>query len=717
MPFTPWILAIDFGTSYTVAAAKVGDRQPEVIEVGGERRMPSVVMVESSENVVVGRPADDLSGSNPASTLRAPKNRLGDQAPVVLGGRPYQVVQLVASLLRQVYDEAVRQMGGPPSEVRLTHPATWNRPRLNRLLEAAAKAGLPEPRLVPEPVAAALSYASDVGVPEGAFVVVYDLGGGTFDTAVVTARGGGFSIVGRPGGDQTIGGELFDELIVNHIGERLPADAWELIQVADEPQWQRVAASLRNESRRAKEILSAHPYADVIVPLPDGLVQQRVTRDEFDDLVQPYIDETVTLLQRCIGNAGLDANQLAGIYVVGGASRSPIVERLVQQSFPGVPVSRRGDPKTSVALGAVRAVRTASASAPPAADRTTQEAAPHTADQPLLFGPPSDPGATAPPRPGTASDPGPTGPASDPGRVAQPTGPRSDPGAVTAAAAATSTPPGAAPQSFTTPPPSPFSQAITPAPRKKSMWVPIAAIGGAAVVGFVGFLLLTGGGGSEEEPEDTGPRDTTENSICSPFDRDCPDDSTPIVIDQALLDSYVVSEAEVEGVYPGEDWTVLDLDPQDVSYFCDILPTETAALVSLTGYRNPDSDLWIYSRIDHYDELNKAVKVIGQDESLVANCTSDEQTIGDVTYTVNLFDVTDDYGEFIEGDYVALSYEYVPPEDEPDALATSGVIIEKRDGSTISTLQIDASTPLDEMDTTNFVNLVASFYARTEALG
>ena len=94
----PWILSIDFGTSYTSVAAKVGDRVPEVIEIGGDRRMPSVVLVEAGGNIVLGRTADDLSGSNPAGTLRAPKNRLGDQAPVVLGGRPYPVVQLVAAL-------------------------------------------------------------------------------------------------------------------------------------------------------------------------------------------------------------------------------------------------------------------------------------------------------------------------------------------------------------------------------------------------------------------------------------------------------------------------------------------------------------------------------------------------------------------------------------------------------------------------------------------
>ena len=98
-----WILAIDFGTSYTVAAAKVEDRAPEIVEIAGERRMPSVVMVDPEGEVYVGRAAEDLSVTHPGSTLRALKNRLGDQTPAILGGRPHQVVTLVAALLREVY--------------------------------------------------------------------------------------------------------------------------------------------------------------------------------------------------------------------------------------------------------------------------------------------------------------------------------------------------------------------------------------------------------------------------------------------------------------------------------------------------------------------------------------------------------------------------------------------------------------------------------------
>ena len=397
---TSWILAIDFGTSYTVAAARLGERPPEIIDLAGERRMPSVVLVAADGQIVVGRTADDLSVTHPESTLRALKNRLGEQTPAILGGRPHQVVTLVAALLREVYDEVVLQIGEPPQEIRLTHPATWNQPRINRLVEACAKAGLPNPVLVPEPVAAALSFAADVGIEPGRPIVVYDLGGGTFDSAVVVARDGGFAVVGRPGGDQHIGGELFDEMLVNHIGSMIDPAAWDAIQVGGDPLWQQVGAALRNEARKAKEALSSHPYVSVLVPLPSGLSQVRITRDELQQMIRPYIVETIETLRRCIAEAGVRPEELAGISLVGGSSRSPIIAEMVGEAFPMVPISRRGDPKATVAAGATLADRPSASSPGLWKSPVTQEASPGTAQQRVRLAPPP---LSDPPQTGTAA--------------------------------------------------------------------------------------------------------------------------------------------------------------------------------------------------------------------------------------------------------------------------------------------------------------------------
>lgn len=399
LPTSGWTLAVDFGTSFTVVAVRIDGRPPETIEIGGERRIPSIALVDDDGAVYVGRVAEDLAASRPGRALRAPKRRLGEPAPVVLGGKPYQVVELVAALLRHVFDEAVRHMGSPPSAVRLTHPATWSRPRLARLLEAAAKAGLMDATLVPEPVAAALAYANDVAVPDGAHVAVYDLGGGTFDTTVLRAEGGTFTVVGRPAGDANLGGELFDEMLANLVGERLRPDVWDELQVSDDPAWQRAANALRSEARRGKEALTTAPYAELLLPLPGGMVTERITRDDLEHLVQPYIDESVRLLVQCVGDAGIEPASLAAIYQVGGASRMPMIERALAAAVPGVPVSRRGDPKTAVALGATMAEPSGSVlDLQAAGGRTTLESNPGPALAPPVAAPvlPPPPPVAAP---------------------------------------------------------------------------------------------------------------------------------------------------------------------------------------------------------------------------------------------------------------------------------------------------------------------------------
>ena len=347
-----WVLAIDFGTTYTVAAARRSGRPPEVIEIEGERRVPSVVLIDPSGQVVVGRAAESMAPTYPDRTLRTPKYRLGIPTAVVLGGRPYSIIDLVAALLGYVYQEAVVAIGGPPSEVRLTYPASWSAPRRDELLAAASRAALPNPTLVPEPVAAAISYTDDANLKPGCHVLVYDLGGGTFDTAALRADDPGFVVIGRPTGDANLGGELFDELVTNYLGERLAPDVWEKLQVSDEALWQFAAASLRNEARRAKEVLSSHPEADILLGLPSGMINQRLTKDELDTLIRPYIRESIDVMVRCATDAGLRAEDLEAVYLVGGASRSPIVREMVGEVFPQARVSRRGDPKAAVALGA-----------------------------------------------------------------------------------------------------------------------------------------------------------------------------------------------------------------------------------------------------------------------------------------------------------------------------------------------------------------------------
>jgi actin-like ATPase involved in cell morphogenesis/type II secretory pathway pseudopilin PulG len=668
-----WILAIDFGTSYTVAASKIDDRSPEVIEVGGERRMPSVVMVDPSGAIIVGRTADDLSGTHPESTLRAIKNRLGDQAPVVLDGRPYQVVNLVAALLKQVYTESVRQMGSPPAEVRLTHPATWNRPRLNRLLEAAAKAELVNPALVPEPVAAALSFAGEVGVAQGAFVVVYDLGGGTFDTAVVTASGAGFNIVGRPSGDQTIGGELFDEIIVNHLGEQLPVDAWDAIQIGEEPLWQQVGATLRNEARRAKETLSGNPYADLIVPLPTGLQQIRLQRGEFEELVTPYVAETVVLLDRCVTESGLEPSQLSGISLVGGSSRSPIVERMVAAAFPTVPVIRRGDPKTAVASGAARAVRS-SVSAPPSVGHNTQEAAAGTAQQPVRLAPPVSAPPAGAPSAGASSQPpappvsrppapiaGPTsGPVSAPPAPPAPPSPPAPPGASVPPKAGVS--PAARPGTVAAPAPVDGLLGPTPEPVPKSR-KPLLAVAAVVVLVLIaaGVFVATRGGSSAGAAQPT----------------------------RQQLTAALATIREVRDAF-GSDWNEEDISG-DSDPFCpqfvlaDPLRQGEVLFSTSDGSGADFTNTVFYENVSTFASKDDAAKFYEQDKAVTQNCETSEGDLGGTPVTYTISDAS--RGARSVGRTVnAIKYEASPTDGSGGVLLT-GYIVETQIGRLVMTTQ------------------------------
>jgi hypothetical protein len=351
-----WILAIDFGTTTTSAAMGV-DGRAEVVEIDGAARMPSVVLATDSGDLVVGSAAEAQVALAPERAERTPKRRLGDEM-MLLGPRPVRPVEAVAAILETMAAEAIRRQGGqPPSELRLTHPARWGSVRRAKLAEAAALAGLPEPVFVPEPVAAAVHFL-DERVEDGAFVAVYDLGGGTFDTAVLRRTGDGFDVVGLPGGDERLGGEVFDERLFAHVGDRLAEtspEAWESLRFATDRSWRKVGHDLRLEVRRAKEALSSNAEYTVYVGSPvDATVL--VTRDELESLIQADVAATVEELAATVQRAGIAVEDLAAVNLAGGSSRIPLVTRLVGERFGQLPQTW-GDPKAAVALGAVKATR------------------------------------------------------------------------------------------------------------------------------------------------------------------------------------------------------------------------------------------------------------------------------------------------------------------------------------------------------------------------
>jgi molecular chaperone DnaK len=343
-----WGLAIDLGTTFT-AAAVWRDGRAEVVALGTQSLViPSVVAARPDGGLVVGEAAERRAATEPGWVARECKRRLGDPVPMILGGTPYGTESLAAAILGAVLAQVATREGGPPDAVALTHPASWSDYRREQLRVAARQAGIAAPLLVPEPIAAAVHYAALGRVEIGAVVAVYDLGGGTFDTAVVRRDVDGYRLLGVPEGLDRFGGVDIDDAIVAHVDAALGGALREL---AADPATAAGLARVRAESRAAKEALSSD--LDVVVPVDVAGARHavRLTRAEVEAMVRPRIADTVAALERTVRSAGLTVDDVARVLLVGGSSRIPVVAQAVAEAT-GRPVTADADPKGSVVLGA-----------------------------------------------------------------------------------------------------------------------------------------------------------------------------------------------------------------------------------------------------------------------------------------------------------------------------------------------------------------------------
>ncbi len=356
-----WGLGVDLGTSFSAAAIAVGDRI-EILEVGRERRIPSTVLLDDAGRLLAGSLAQRLTGRSPERAERNPKRYVGRGA-MLLGGNPVEARDALAALLELFVAEGCSRFDGArPAAVVLTHPVAWGEDR-REVLRAAGAAVVPDAtvHLVEEPVAAAVHYTVTHNLADGGRVAVYDLGGGTFDSAVLAGRGGQFVVVGKPGGDDQIGGESFDERVYDHFGAQLAQRApqwWEQVSTSAERRWLAAAADLLGEARAAKESLSEYDTASQYISGAD--VDVDINRTELENLIGADVQRTADILDETIRQAqegGTGPDGLAGIFLTGGASRMPLVQQTLRARH-SAQVRTWDDPKIVVALGAARMAQT-----------------------------------------------------------------------------------------------------------------------------------------------------------------------------------------------------------------------------------------------------------------------------------------------------------------------------------------------------------------------
>jgi molecular chaperone DnaK len=410
-------VAVDFGTSSTCIAISVRGREPQVVAVDGSPLMSSAVYAAPDGTLFVGQEADRQAAVDPSRYEPHPKRRI-DETELLLGATVVRVRDVIRAVLARAVGEARRVAGGAEVELLvLTHPADWGGIRTRVLRQAATGLGH-RVVLIPEPVAAAVFHAATfpdeptTGPARPApprlarptppprpdrTLAVLDLGGGTIDVSVVRtseqnpAGGAPFRVLATKG-DPNFGGADVDQLLLEHVGSLVSgtdADAWRgLIEGRELPDRRRRRV-IHQDVRGAKETLSRHTYTDI--PMPPPFPDAHVTRLDLEQLITRQLDRAAELTVTAIREAGSAPAELAGIFLVGGSSRIPLVSRLVHRRAGVVPMSL-DQPETVVARGALRAVGEA-------ADDTAQRISPPTPPVPTPLPPPPAPPRTPPPTP------------------------------------------------------------------------------------------------------------------------------------------------------------------------------------------------------------------------------------------------------------------------------------------------------------------------------
>lgn len=348
----PIALGVDFGTSHTVAVLGLPHGRTRPLLFDGSPLLPSAVFADDDGRLITGRDAVRAGLLRPEGLEPNPKRRIDDET-VLLGRREFPVVDLFAAVLARVREEAVR-VAGRVDRVALTVPATWGPTRRHQVTDAASAAGLRVSSLAAEPVAAAAYFTSALkhAVPIGSAVVIHDFGAGTFDVSVVARTNRGFEVLAVDGRDD-LGGLDLDAALVDYIGAQVSGkDDWQRLVEPATSADRRHRRTLFGEVRAAKEQLSREQRADLLVPLLD--TSAHLTRGELEQVVAPLLARAVKVTGAAIREAGLSRERTAGVFLVGGASRMPLVATMLHRELGTAPTVLE-QPELVVAEGALLA--------------------------------------------------------------------------------------------------------------------------------------------------------------------------------------------------------------------------------------------------------------------------------------------------------------------------------------------------------------------------
>lgn len=338
------IIGIDLGTTNS-AVACVRDGQPRILPIDGSPTMPSCVGLSPDGELLVGREALNQFAVYPERTVRSIKRRMGLDYQVTLGDQSFGPEEISALILKKLKAAAEEALGQPVSKAVVTVPAYFDENQRKATRQAGELAGLQVERILNEPTAAALAYGADRRESEK--VLVYDLGGGTFDASLVVSENGVIEVKSSHG-DTQLGGDDFDQVLVRRAARSFVKEG------GSDPLEDPVAHNrLKLRMEAAKIHLSSNPFVQVEEAFfHEGKnLALEVTREEYEEEIRPLLDKTVGCCAQCLHDAAIRGPELDRILLVGGASRTPLVQALIEERL-GLEPRHEIDPDLIVAYGA-----------------------------------------------------------------------------------------------------------------------------------------------------------------------------------------------------------------------------------------------------------------------------------------------------------------------------------------------------------------------------
>ncbi len=343
------IIGIDLGTTNSCVAVIEGGKPVVIPNAEGQRTTPSVVAFTNNGERLVGAPAKRQAVTNARRTVSSIKRKMGEDTRVTIDGRQYSPQEISAQILQKLKSDAEVYLGEPVTEAVITVPAYFNDAQRQATKDAGRIAGLNVRRIINEPTAAALAYGLDNGRTQK--VMVYDLGGGTFDVSLIQIGDGVVQVLATCG-DNHLGGDDFDDRVADWLLKQFSGQ-YGIDLSGDMVAMQRI----REEAEKAKKELSSARSTDINLPFittgPQGPLhlQATLTRAEFDAMTADLVERTALPVKNALGDAGLAANDLDQVLLVGGSTRIPAVQAKVMRMIDLEP-SKSLNPDECVALGA-----------------------------------------------------------------------------------------------------------------------------------------------------------------------------------------------------------------------------------------------------------------------------------------------------------------------------------------------------------------------------